>query len=241
MLNRLNDYYQRALDGEIVLTKFLDLDEIAKVKALQKDDLKVYFEGGYQDAERVRAIIQNKNYPKPEFSDFKIKIYQASFNQDYGKIGHRNVLGSIMSLGIERNTFGDIYLYDNQIYLFVSQEIAKYLISNMPLINNQNLNFIETDKISDFHLTEEKYTTVNVVSLRLDVLVARCLNISRNKACEMIEEGLVAINHLVCTSVDRKCNLNEIISIRKFGRITILEILKTTKKDRLIIKVGVKH
>ena len=47
MLNRLNDYYQEALDGKIVLTKFLDLAEISQIKQLEKKGVKVYFEVGY--------------------------------------------------------------------------------------------------------------------------------------------------------------------------------------------------
>lgn len=241
MLNRLADYYQEAIDGNIVLTKFLDLEEIEQIKSLEKDGLKVYLWGGYSDAERVRAIIQYKDYEEPSNLDFKIKIYHATFNKSFKDIGHRNVLGSIMTLGIERNTFGDIYIVDENIYLFVSSEIEKYLISNIPLINNQNLNFKLTDKIEDNHKKEETIKTINVASLRLDAVIARAINVSRNDAQYMIESGLVSINHKLIKNITYKCNENEIISIRKFGRITILENVKTTKKDRLVLKIGVKH
>ncbi len=241
MLNQLGDYYRMAMDGQSVLTKFLDIEEIKEVKSLQRDGLKVYFEGGYQDAERLRAIIQYQDYPIPDISDYKIKIYHATYNLNYQKISHRNVLGSIMSLGIERNTFGDIYLYDNNIYLFVSEEIAKYLISNMPNINNQPLIFTEVEKIQTIPILDEKIVQINVASFRLDSIVAKGTNVSRNKAVEMIESGQVAINHLVISSITHKCAINDIISIRKFGRIRIIENVKTTKKDRLVIKIGVKH
>ena len=241
MLNRLSDYYQEAIDGNIVLTKFLDLEEINQIKSLEKDGLKVYFNGGYDEAERIRAIIQYKDYEEPSKEDFNIKIYHATFNKNYKDIGHRNVLGSIMTLGIERNTFGDIYIVDNNIYLFVSSEIEKYLISNIPLINNQNLVFKLTDNIEENHKKEETIKTINVASLRLDAVISRALNISRNDATELIESGLVSINHKIIKSITHKCNELEIISIRKFGRITILENVKTTKKDRLVLKIGVKH
>lgn len=240
-MNRLGDYYQRAIDGMIVLTKFLDLEEINQIKTLEKDGLKVYFYGGYNDAERVRAIIQYRDYEEPSDDDFKISVYHTTFNKTYKDIGHRNVLGSIMSLGIERNTFGDIYIVDNNIYLFVSCEIEKYLIDNMPLINNQSLEFIKTDNINDGHVKEEEIRIINVASMRLDAIIARSLNVSRSKATEIIESGLVFINHVEVNSITHTCKLNEIISIRKFGRITILENLKKTKKDRLQIKIGVKH
>lgn len=241
MLNRLNDYYQLALNGDIVLTKFLDLSQIQQVKSLSKDGLKVYLYGGYDGFERCRAIIQNRYYEEPAESEFKIDIYHAQFNKTYKDISHRNVLGSIMSLGIERNTIGDIYIYDDNIYLFISNEIASYLIQNMPSINNQNLTFKKVNKIDELHEVKEDFIVINVPSFRLDAIISRSLKISREKACEIIETGNVSINHIECTSVSRKCNIGEIISIRRFGRLSIYEYVKTTKKDRLVLKVGVKH
>ncbi len=241
MSNRLGDYYQEAIDGGIVLTKFLDLEEINQIKSLEKDGLKVYFYGGYEDAERVRAIIQYETYEEPNLNDYNIKIYHATFNKAFSDIGHRNVLGSIMTLGIERNTFGDIYIIDNNIYLFITSEIEKYLIPNIPLVNHQNLIFKEVNKIEDNHTKSEIIKTVNVASMRLDAVISRCINVSRNEAVEMIEAGFVSINHKLIKSITYKCLEQDMISIRKYGRITILENVKTTKKDRLVLKIGVKH
>ena len=225
MLNRLNDYYQEALDGKIVLTKFLDLAEISQIKQLEKKGVKVYFEGGYDGAERLRAIVQRCDYEKPNFADYKIKIYGATYNKNYKEIGHRNVLGSLMSLGIERNTFGDIYIVEN----------------NIPNINNQKIDFKQVDNICNFYQNDDTTKIINVASLRLDAIIAKTLNISRNKAVEIIENKMVSIHHIICEDITHKCNIGEIISIRKFGRIIILENVKTTKKDRLVIKIGVKH
>lgn len=241
MLNRLGDYYQDAIDGNIVLTKFLDLSEINEIKSLEKDGLKVYFEGGYDNAERVRAIIQYSSYLEPSLNDFQIKIYHAKFNKTFSDIGHRNVLGSIMTLGIERNTFGDIYIFEDNIYLFISSEIEKYLIGNIPLINHQNLNFVEVSQLPKIHQMPETEKTVNVASMRLDAIISRCTNISRNEAVELIESGLVSINHKIIKSITYKCVEDDLISIRKYGRIRIIENIKTTKKDRLVLKIGVKH
>ncbi len=241
MLNRLGDYYQEAIDGGIVLTKFLDLEEINQIKSLEKDGLKVYFYGGYEDAERVRAIIQYETYEEPSLNDYNIKIYHTTYNKSFSDIGHRNVLGSIMTLGIERNTFGDIYIVDNNIYLFISSEIEKYLVPNIPLVNHQNLIFKEVNKIEDNHTKSETIKTVNVASMRLDAVISRCINVSRNEAVEMIEAGLVSINHKLIKSITYKCLEQDMLSIRKYGRITILENIKTTKKDRLVLKIGVKH
>lgn len=241
MLTRLGDYYREALDGQIVLTKFLDLEEIKEINSLNKDGLKVYLYGGYEEAERVRAIVQLAYYEAPLPADFKIAIYKTEYNANYQTIGHRNVLGSIMSLGIERNTFGDIYINNQVIYLFLTEEISRYMIQNMPMIMHQRLEFRKVDNICDDEKNQEVTKEIQVPSLRLDVIIAKCLNISRAKAAEIIEAGNVSINHLICKNISYQCQLKQIISIRKFGRITILENLRTTRKDRIVLLVGVYH
>ncbi len=241
MLKQLGDYYQEAMGGKIVLTKFLNLEEIKEINSLNKDGLKVYLNGGYDAAERMRAIVQLSYYEPPTATDFKIAIYHSEYNENYGTIGHRNVLGSIMSLGIERNTFGDIYLKNQDIYLFVAEEIEKYLFSNFPLICHQQLTFTKTSEFQDFSSSDMVKKSIQVSSMRLDVILARTMNVSRNDASEIIKAGNVAIHHLECKNIDHLCHLGDIISIRKFGRITIIDNTKTTRKNRLVLEVGVNH
>lgn len=241
MLKKLGDYYRDAIDGNIVLTKFLNFEEIKEISSLNKDNLKVYYYGGYDGAERVRAIIQNEYYEKPIEDDFCISIYQAKFKKEYQEIGHRNILGSIMSLGIERNTFGDIYINDNIIYLFVSREIENYLINNIPMIMHQRLEFKKIELFDESYLKKYSEIIIQVSSMRLDAVIARSLNISRNKSVEIIESGSVFINHLECKSITKQCCIGDMLSIRGFGRITIVEYQKTTKKGRLVLLIGVNH
>ena len=95
--------------------------------------------------------------------------------------------------------------------------------------------------ICDDEKNQEVTKEIQVPSLRLDAIIAKCLNISRAKAAEIIEAGNASINHLICKNISYQCQLKQIISIRKFGRITILENLRTTRKDRIVLLVGVYH
>lgn len=241
MLKQIGDYYQAAIDGNIVLTKFLNLEEIKEIHCLNKDGLKVYYYGGYDGSERMRAIIQYAYYEPPQENDFQIVIYHAKYNDTYSKIGHRNILGSIMSLGIERNTFGDIYLKNTDIYLFISHEIETYFISNIPNINHQTLKFEKISNLKEIDKGEIEKKNIQVSSMRLDAIIARTMNVSRASSSEIIEGGNVAINHLECKNTSHLCKIGDIISVRKFGRITILEHIKITKKERLVLLVGVNH
>ena len=173
--------------------------------------------------------------------DYQIVIYQGHFDKQYSQIGHRHVLGSIMSLGIERNTFGDIYIQDETIYLFITKEMEGYLIEHIPLIQHQRLTFQKIPELEEANICDTLYEEILVSSMRLDAIIARSARVSRNKASEWIASGMVAIDHKECTNSSKICKCNDMISIRKFGRITIIENMRTTKKDRLVLKVGIKH
>ena len=66
MLVRLKDYYNDALDGNLVLTKFLDLQEISEIKSLNKDGLKVYLNGGYTEAWALDFNVDRNLYKEME-------------------------------------------------------------------------------------------------------------------------------------------------------------------------------
>lgn len=238
MSNFKKDYIERALSGELVLTKFLDFDEQKELNYSKQTGINICLEGGYEIAERKRAIISM--YDDITFEDYKIKIYEILFESEIKTITHRHILGTLMSLGINRNSFGDILITDSNYYLFVSEEISKYIEQNFTFVNHIPLKLKELYDVKEIVLPKPVEETINVSSMRLDAIISRTLNKSRNDSSEIITKGLVLINHKECLNISHNVKINDIISIRHFGRIEILEVVKTTKKDRLILKIGVK-
>ena len=235
--DKLGDYKKIAFLGDIVLTDFLDFEEQNEIYALEKSHIEIELFGGFDDAERKRALIGSSNN---NTNDFDIVIIQSSFDSKYGAIGHRNVLGTIMSLGIERNTFGDIVVEDNLITIFVSKEISEYLIKNLSMISHQRMNWEILSSFKQSNIKEE-VKTINVASMRLDAVVAKSINVGRSEAVEIINSGNVLINHKQCLNITHNVKEQDILSIRKFGRIEILEIVGLSKKNRTIVEIRVKH
>jgi RNA-binding protein YlmH len=235
--DKLGDYKKIASLGDIVLTDFLDFEEQNEIYALEKSHIEIELFGGFDDAERKRALIGSSNNNQ---NDFDIVIIQSSFDSKYGAIGHRNVLGTIMSLGIERNTFGDIVVEDNLITIFVSKEISEYLIKNLSMISRQRMNWEIISSFKQSNIKEE-VKTINVASMRLDAVVAKSINVGRSEAVEIINSGNVLINHKQCLNITHNVKEQDILSIRKFGRIEILEIVGLSKKNRTIVEIRVKH
>lgn len=221
------------------LTKFLDFEEQKELYRNLAKESKVFLEGGYEGAERKRAFITT-DYDELQFDDFDIKIYEIIFESNIKIITHRHILGTLMSLGINRNSFGDILVAEQNYYLLVTSEISKYIEENFTMVNHIPLKLKEIKNVSEIKLPKPVEQNINVSSMRLDAIIARTLNKSRNDSSELINKGLVLINHKECLNVSYTVKINDIISIRHFGRIVVLEILKTTKKDRLVLKIEVK-
>lgn len=225
--------------NEFKLTKFLDFEEQKELRKTTSKDSYLYFEGGYELSERKRAIVLF-NDEDVSFDDFDIKIYEILFESDIKQISHRHILGTLMSLGINRNSFGDILITEDKYYLFVTSEISKYIEQNFLMVNYIPLKLIEINDLSLIKLPIPHEENINVSSMRLDAIISRAMRKSRNDSAEIISKGLVLINHKECLNVSQNVKINDIISIRHFGRIEVLEILKTTKKDRLVLRIGVK-
>ena len=235
--DKLGDYKKIVLRGDIVLTDFLDFEEQKEIYAVKSHDIDLYLDGGYDGAERKRALI---GYLDNSKLNYDIVILQSSYDPKFGEISHRNVLGTIMAFGIKRNTFGDIVVENNLITIFASLEISDFLINNLTMISHQRMNF---KIIKNFIQTEKKEViqTINVASMRLDAVVAKTINCGRSEAVDLINSGLVLINHKECLNISHTVKENDLLSIRKFGRVEILEIMGLSKKNRTIVKISVKH
>ena len=75
--------------------------------------------------------------------------------------------------------------------------------------------------------------------MRLDVILASVLNVSRNEINKYFDEKKVLVNHQVCMNKHYECKTEDLISVRKFGRIAIDQEIKTTRKNNLVIKVKI--
>ena len=238
MINsKIGDYKKLLSYGEDVLTKFLDLEEQKELVASLGRNYQIKLFGGYEASERCRAYISN-DYQ--EEMDFEIVILESHYDPKYSLITHRHVLGTIMGLGVNRNILGDILIDNNKITIFVIKEMKEYIINNLDIILHQRMNWQEINSL-DVNETNDTEKVLNVASMRLDAIVSKGCNKSRNEANELIEHGMVLINHKEVLNNSYLVKVNDIISVRKFGRIEIVDVLGTSKKERINLKVIIRH
>lgn len=240
-----NDYLKKLEKQDLVLTKFLDTNESSQLHQIKNSNIEIYFYGGYEDAERTRAILIKKGTDAPISEEFEIGVLKITPCSTIRPITHRHVLGTIMSLGVKRDIIGDIIVSDtennNIVYVFVNKLIEEYIKNNLMSINNTTVE-VSTINLNDFvNNVSHNEQLINVASLRLDGVISHVMRISRNKAEQLIKTGNVQINHIDCLNIDKQLKMDDIISIKHFGRITLLDIVNKTKKQRLIIKIDIKH
>ena len=232
----IGDIEKKANLGENVLSKFLDLNDQEVAKRLEKDYLVNYF-GGYSGAERVRAIINSSN---PRVAEYNIVVYKIEYPKTL-QITHRNILGTLMSLGIKRNLIGDIIINDDCAYFICAKEICDFIELEFNEINRQKISIkkVSYQQLDNILLESKKIETIIVPSLRLDVVVSNGFNEARSKVVDSINLKEVYINNKIITKPDYEVKLNDIISYRGHGRIKFVELGKVTKKNRLVIGIEV--
>lgn len=242
-LNSAEGLVRQVLDEySPVLTNFLNPREIYILTTLvnQQDDLKVFQYGGYPNAENQRLLIA-PNYYVPVLDDFDLKVIQIKYPEKFITLHHSTILGTFMHNGIARQSIGDIIKGENETWYFVATKaIGTFILQQLDHIGKAKVRFKE---VTGDHITvvDNEWTIINttVSSLRLDSIVANGYNISRNHAKQMIEHDLVRVNWTDINKPDYVLAVNDLVSVRQYGRLKIDELNGLTKKNKWRITMAV--
>ncbi|WP_439442856.1 RNA-binding protein [Listeria aquatica] len=222
------------------LTEFLDPRQrfIAETVVGGYDTMKVSFFGGSEFTERKRALIY-PDYYTPEENDFKISLFHIRYPVKFTTLTHQKILGTLMSLGIRREAFGDILNQGEEWQFFVDQEMSHYVTSQLEKIGKVNV-MLEEVALRDALIVQEEWEEQMITSssLRLDGVLSNALHLSRQKAKQMIQAGLVKVNWKVVENPDFECEEADILSARGYGRIKLIQIHGRTKKDKIRMDIG---
>ena len=171
---------------------------------------------------------------------YNIVVYKIEYPKTL-QITHRNILGTLMSLGIKRNLIGDIIINDDCAYFICAKEICDFIELEFNEINRQKISIkkVSYQQLDNILLESKKIETIIIPSLRLDVVVSNGFNEARSKVVDSINLKEVYINNKIITKPDYEVKLNDIISYRGHGRIKFVELGKVTKKNRLVIGIEV--
>ena len=220
-------------------TDFLDPRQQHIVQSIigQNDEILLSF---YPDhTERKRALLYPP-YFQPEEEDFGIRLFEIQYPSKFVTIEHRQVLGTLMSLGLKREKFGDILAGDDTIQLMLADEISEYVRMELTQIGKTKVSLQDLplkEMMDTQEEWQEKVTTVS--SLRLDVVLAAIYNDSRQKAQALIKSGHVKVNWKTVENPSFEVEASDVLSARGYGRSKLLSIEGRTKRDKWRISVGI--
>lgn len=194
------------------------------------------FFGGYENAER--QILSVSPY-ELEDAEFLIGILNIEVQTGIGKaLNHRDYLGAIMGLGIERNTIGDIILYPSGAYVFVEMSMIPYIRSQLNSIGRYQKVQIQEIELKDVQIEKPKFKAIEstVSSLRMDAVCASAFGISRTTCVKLIQGDKARCNGLVIGASDL-VKEGDTITLRGYGKAHLKSVNGRTKKDRVHITI----
>ena len=189
-------------------TFFLDPSEIKQVKGKLKGvNYSIYYP--YKDSEK-NIIYLNNNIPEVLLYEIKTKV----------PVRHQDILGTMYSLNIDSQLFGDILLIDNRYFIYILPIVRNYFEANFLMIKNSRIELEEIDinYLKDYERSYEKMELI-VSSNRIDTVVSNICHIGRNNICHMIKKD------------------DDTFSIKRIGKFKYNGILKNTKSNHLIIEI----
>ena len=234
--SRMEDLSQRAFNRNYTTySEFLNIEEISRLKSLRLPTNYILY-GGYNNAERCIA-----GFSCEGTDGFPIDCIEISpVNEKFAdKLSHRDFLGSLMNLGINRNLLGDIAIKNNTGYLFCLSNISKYIVENLSRIKHTSVKCSIYDGAPDFVNQLPQSEEIIVSSLRADAVIASVYNLSRKVTGELFSLGRVFVNSKQTYKDSVLLKNGDIVSVRGYGRFIFEEQLRETKKHRYIVSVRI--
>ena len=228
--------------GIFTFTDFLGLAEQSAFSEVAREISGIPYTafGGAEGAERVMIRFGSEEelgYSQPyPISTLMIEPLSQKYAE---RLTHRDFLGAIMNLGIERDTLGDIVIIDNVGYLFAKEDIATYLAESLTKVRRTDVKTSVTADFPEGELYRTERRKVQANGERLDALVAKVFSLSREDAQSLFKKRLVFANGRQIDSTSYIPKPNEKISVRGHGRFIYLGPESTTRKGKLNIAIEV--
>ncbi|MBQ9162402.1 MAG: hypothetical protein IJX74_03910 [Clostridia bacterium] len=258
LFSRLDDNIKRSERGEIAYTAFLSPADLrtAEEYLLRCGRSGLFFtSGGYAEAERARVfmipeymygVCDGEDFPRRcQFDELTQTLADAVTvveirGSGYRQLSHRDYLGSILALGVERDAVGDVAVTGNFSAVAVtSRRIAEFLSDELKRVASDAVKLRILPQDERISVTREiKAINDTVASGRLDCIISALTGMSRESAQNAIKAGLVEVDHRSATAPDLQLCPPATITVRGYGKYILYEFAGETKKGRLRISAG---
>jgi len=222
-------------------TPFLNPDQVIMAIRLLSEtnqEVKVQELRLTEDSEYTILVFTDSDDLEPKES--VMGVIKLTYPKQFAELGHKDILGTLMSLGLKREAVGDIRTMPGEAYVAIIGEMTPYIVNNLTHIKHVGV-IVKEIAVDDVPTVEQKYQTLSetLASLRLDVFVAAVTRLSREKAQNAVASQKIKLNYRVCEERSQILKEGDLISIRGFGRYRLESVMGETKKNRL--RVIIKH
>lgn len=241
--NRLKELSERSWrQGIYQFTDFLGLAEQDILWQMEYElsgsGMKLW--GGREQADRVMV-----RFGRPEEFGYEVEfpmvcIHIQPLNEKFADaLSHRDFLGALMNLGIERCTLGDIIVGEKQAYLFCLDTMSDFVCENLTQVKHTSVKCKVTENFQELPQEEPEHRILQVVSPRADALVAKVYNLSRDDSLQLFRAGKIYIGGRLCENNSRSMKDGEVINARGFGKFLYLGEKGETRKGKTNVEVAV--
>lgn len=245
LVNRLSDLSSRAINGYYVTqTEFLDMYQLSVALNYLNSNYIPYIKyGGYDVSER--ALIMLLPYPDykliDEAKDFAVKVLYISHTDSHKSriLSHRDYLGALMNLGIERKVIGDIIVQEGGATVFCLNTIDTYISNHLLCIGKTKVSITLVEYATGQIDIKQCFITIKgtVASLRLDNILKMGTKLSRTISLQYIKSNKIYVNGREILQASYTIKEKDIISIRGIGKIRLNAIGKLSKKGRIYVEI----
>lgn len=253
LLAHVEEFCDRAARGAFCHTNFLSPREQRHVNELLRRrgaTARARWHGGYAAAERACLLLfpdyVTDAFDEAELAEQPIDTLLAFVGENdpvaalsirgsgYRTLTHRDYLGSLLALGLEREVLGDIAVQGTDAVLLCLERMLPFLLSSVERIGGDAVRVSQTTLSPDFdggHKFEPIHDTV--ASPRLDCVVAALADLSREAAQNAVRDGLVELDYECEQRPDRTLEPPCVISVRGKGKFVLRELGSLTRKGRI--------
>lgn len=238
---RLADLCRQAADNYYcTFSDFLNMNEQTLFYTAKDTFSSAGFEfwGGYPDAERRMLQFYPHGFETEAFPMACICI-RPSNAKFADALTHRDFLGALINLGIDRSRLGDILIENNTAYVFALSQIAGYITEMLTRVRHTKVEAFLCEVPEAAIVPHFKTKQSTVTSIRLDSIIAAAFNLSRSAAVRYISAQSVFINGRLAESAGTVPKDNDIISVRGLGRFKFENTSLKSKKDKFVVKTHI--
>ena len=239
MLRHLLDLCRRSeKTGDWQYSGFLSLAEQDDfLRSKESAGFSFFLTGGYENAERKLLAAGNETEmgpPAPPVSVIAVKPKSEKYAEE---LTHRDYLGAVLGLGIERILIGDILVREHRAWLFCLSSAADMIVSSLDQVRRTTVTAEIT--AADVPELQPRYAPlrVNVSSERLDAVIAAFANLSRGQTDKLFAAEKVFVNGRMITDRSARLKEGDTFSVRGFGKAVYDGIEYETKKSRYMVRI----